>query len=75
MKQFVIDGLLNSIKRRDEIISRLRAEIGRYTEQLDRANKAMERWTPAMGRNGRMDVGGIDPRCGPLRRCGIWPNR
>jgi hypothetical protein len=59
MKQVVIDCLRESIERQDKIISHLRAEIGRYTEQLDRANKAMERWTPAMGRNGRMDVGGL----------------
>ena len=37
----------------------LRAEIQRYTEQLDKATKAMDRWTPAVGRNGRMNVGGL----------------
>lgn len=40
-------------------ISFLKIEIERYTKQLDKATKAMERWAPAMGRNGRMNVGGL----------------
>ena len=41
----------------DRKIKELEAKIEQYAEQLDKANGAMSKWPPAMGRNGRMNVG------------------
>jgi hypothetical protein len=41
----------------DKKIKELKSEIEGYAKQLDKANMAMSKWPPAMGQNGRMNVG------------------